>query len=74
MTLLDNIKSIFHRWHLLELHSPSAPIRVFLSVAFLLCLVFRWTWSGLGPQSTLSQLLEKPLVKVWSGLGPQASR
>lgn len=34
-----------------------------LSVAFLLCLVFWWTWSGPGPWSTLSLILNKPLGK-----------
>lgn len=72
MTDSDNMKSIFHRRDLVELRSPSAPVRVLLSVAFLLCLVFWWTWSGLGPPSMLF-LLEKALVTGWLGLGPRAS-
>lgn len=75
MTLSDNKKIYiyFRHWNLVELHSLSAPVCDLLSVAFLLCLVFQWMWSVLGPQSTLSLLLEKTLVKGWPGPRPGAS-
>lgn len=54
----------------MALQSPSALVRVLLSVAFLLCLMFWWMWSGWG-HSPRCLLPEKPLLKGWPGSDPR---